>query len=227
MENSRVLLVEDEPDLAREIVRGLARDRWLADHVTNLADAFEAIHQASYGLILLDRRLPDGDGLGLVAFAKSRASAPVVIFLTARDEVEARVAGLDAGGDDYLVKPFAMDELLARMRAALRKANPAGPPKPLTAGALAFDPETREVRIAGRPHRLPRRELLLLEVMIRRAGRVVPREYLEAQLYGLELAVTPNALETHASRLRRRLDAAGAGLQLRTVRGIGYILLPC
>jgi DNA-binding response OmpR family regulator len=223
----RILLVEDDPALAREIVRGLERDNWAVDQVACLADAFEAVLQKAYRAILLDRRLPDGDGIALVAAAKSRPAPPPIIFLTARDEISDRVAGLDAGGDDYLVKPFAMNELLARLRAACRRPSAGKGQPPVEIGRLSFDPATREARVDGKPLNLPRRELALLELLVRRAGRVVQREHLESELYGFDSEVSANALETQASRLRRRLQEAGAELRLTTIRGVGYLLQPC
>jgi DNA-binding response OmpR family regulator len=221
------LLVEDDPTLAREIVRALERENWALDHVSSLADAFEAVILSPYRLILLDRRLPDGDGIALVAAAKSRPSPPTIIFLTARDEVADRIEGLDAGADDYLVKPFALDELLARVRAAYRRPAAGAPQEPLRIGQLAFDPATREACVDGRPLGLPRRELALLDLLVRRAGRVVQRTYLESEIYGFDAVVSGNALETLVSRLRRRLEEADAGLELRTVRGVGYLLQSC
>jgi DNA-binding response OmpR family regulator len=223
----RILLVEDDPGLAREIVRGLERDGWGVDHVACLADAFEAVVLKAFRAILLDRRLPDGDGIALVPAAKARPSPPAIIFLTARDEIEDRVAGLDAGADDYLVKPFALGELLARLRAACRRPSAGTAPAPVEVGLLAFDLANREVRVAGRPLSLARRELALLELLVRRAGRVVQRTHLESELYGFDAEVSANALETQVSRLRRRLQEAGAGVDLRTVRGVGYLLQPC
>jgi DNA-binding response OmpR family regulator len=224
---SRVLLVEDDPGLAREIVRGLERDLWAVDHVSCLADAFEALLQHAYRAILLDRRLPDGDGLGLLPAARSRPSPAPVIFLTATEEVADRVAGLDAGADDYLVKPFAMGELLARLRAACRRPSQQAPSPPIEVGRLRFDPAKREARVSGRALHLPRRELALLELLVRRSGRVVRRAYLDAELYGLDAEVSANALETQVSRLRRHLEEAGAGVEIKTVRGLGYLLQPC
>ena len=223
----RILLVEDDPALAREIIRALERENWPLDHVASLADAFEAVIRFPYRVILLDRALPDGDGIALVPAAKSRPSRPSIIFLTARDEVADRIEGLDAGADDYLVKPFALQELLARIRAACRRSVAGAPPDPIEVGRLSFDPATREVRVAERPLALPRRELALLELLVRRSGRVVQRTHLDSELYGFEAEVSPNALETLVSRLRRRLDDAEAGLQLRTIRGVGYMLQPC
>lgn len=226
-EGMRILLVEDDPSLAREIVRALQRQHWPLDHVSTLADAFEAVIRFPYRAILLDRRLPDGDGIALVPAAKSRPSRPSIIFLTARDEVAARIEGLDAGADDYLVKPFALEELLARIRVAFRRPVAGSPPDPILVGRLSFDPATREVRIGGRPLALSRRELALLELLVRRSERVVQRDHLDAELYGFETEVSPNALEALVSRLRRRLEQAEAGLQLRTIRGVGYMLQPC
>lgn len=224
---SRILLVEDDPQLAEELVRGLERERWAVDRVGCLADAFEAVVQKTYRAILLDRRLPDGDGIALVPVARSRPSPAPIIFLTARDEVAARVEGLDAGAVDYLVKPFAMSELLARLRAACRRSSSGGSNPTVRVGRLSFDPSTREAFIGGKPLSLPRRELALLELLVRRAGRVVQRTHLDSELYGFETDVSGNALETQVSRLRRRLCEGGAGVELKTIRGVGYILRPC
>lgn len=226
-DGSRILLVEDETSLAREIVRVLERERWPVDHVSSLADAFEAVISRRYHVILLDRRLPDGDGIGLVPAAKSRPSPPSIIFLTARDDIVDRIEGLNAGADDYLVKPFALEELLARVRAAYRRPASGGVPSPINVGRLYLDPATREVRVEARALALPRRELELLELLVRRAGRVVQRSHLESELYGFDGEFTANALETLVSRLRRRLEDAAAGVELLTIRGVGYMLQPC
>jgi len=178
-EAMRILLVEDDPALAREIVRALEREHWPLDHVATLADAFEAVIQFPYRAILLDRTLPDGDGIALIPAARSRPSRPSIIFLTARDEISDRIEGLDAGADDYLVKPFALEELLARIRAACRRPVAGMPPDPIEIGRLSFDPTTREVRVGERPLVLPRRELALLELLVRRSGRVVQRTHLD------------------------------------------------
>ena len=223
----RILLVEDDPALAREILRGLRADGWTVDHVACLAHAFEALLQAPYRSILLDRRLPDGDGLQLVAVARTRPLPPSVIFLTARDEIVDRIQGLDAGADDYLVKPFAMGELLARLRATCRRTAPTAAPPPIEVGNLAFEPSSREVRIDGAPLVLARRELALLELLLRRAGRVVQREHLDSEIYGFAAEVSANALESQVSRLRRRLHGAGARVEISTIRGLGYLLRAC
>lgn len=226
-DGSRILLVEDDALLAREIVRAVERDNWPIDHVGSLAEAFEAIIQFPYRALLLDRRLPDGDGIGLIPAAKSRPSPPSIIFLTARDDLADRIEGLDAGADDYLVKPFALEELLARLRAACRRPGQRARPKPIEVARLCYDPATREVLVAGRPIVVPRRELALLELLVHRAGRVVQRGHLESELYGLDVEVSANALDALVSRLRRRLEDEGAGVELRLVRGVGYMLQPC
>ncbi|HEV2746377.1 MAG TPA: response regulator transcription factor [Allosphingosinicella sp.] len=224
---SRILLVEDDPQLADQLIGGLEREGWPVDHVTCLADAFEAIIQRSFRPILLDRRLPDGDGIGLVPVLKSRLSPAPIIFLTARDDIADRIEGLDAGAVDYLVKPFAMGELLARLRAACRGPSSGARNPTVQVGRLSFDPSTREAFVEGKPLSLARRELALLELLVRRAGRVVQRTHLDSELYGFEMDVSGNALETQVSRLRRRLQEAGAGVELKTIRGVGYILQPC
>ncbi|WP_324799273.1 response regulator transcription factor [Brevundimonas sp.] len=226
-DGSRILLVEDDPALGRALVCALEQDRWPVDHVTSLADAFEAVLQRPYRLILLDRSLPDGDGVALVAVARSRTPRPSIIFVTARDDVADRIEGLDAGADDYLVKPFSVAELHARVRAACRRPIDRGDKTIIESGRLTFDPVSREVRVGGRPLPLPRRELALFAVLICKAGRVVQRTHLESEVYGLDEEVSGNALETQVSRLRRRLEMEDAGVDLRTIRGVGYMLRPC
>jgi two-component system OmpR family response regulator len=227
IDGARILLVEDDPALARELIRALEREHWALDHVSTLAYAIEAVVLYPYRVILLDRRLPDGDGIDLVAATKARPAPPFILFLTARDEIADRIEGLDAGADDYLVKPFALEELLARLRAAWRRPAAGAPPEPIQVGRLSFDPVSREARVGGRSLSLPRRELALLELLVRRAGRVVQRAHLDQELYGFDVEVSANALETQVSRLRRHLEEACAGLELRTIRGVGYILQPC
>lgn len=226
-DGTRILLVEDDPPLAREIIRTLEREQWALDHVATLADAFEAVILRPYRVILLDRGLPDGDGIALVGAAKSRPASPSIIFLSARDEIADRVEGLDAGADDYLVKPFARDELLARLRAAFRRPAASAASEPAAIGRLSFDFAAREARVAGKLLELRRRELALLELLVSRPGRVMQKGFLENELYGLDAEVTVNALESQVSRLRRRLEDAEAGVQLRTIRGVGYLLKPC
>jgi DNA-binding response OmpR family regulator len=176
-----------------------------------------------YDLILLDRRLPDGDGLDLLRDLRAAGSPTPVILITAQDAVADRVDGLNSGGDDYLIKPFATDELIARINAVLRRPAQAHG-QVLRLGNLVFDLATREVRVGDSPAVLPRRELALLELLLRRAGRVVTRNSIDDGLYAHGEEAESNAVEAHVSRLRKRLDRFGADVAIRTVRGIGYML---
>ncbi|QGM44344.1 response regulator transcription factor [Methylocystis heyeri] len=219
----RILLVEDEPDMAR-LVRALVSGAgFVVDHAGGLGEAHEAARQYNYDLLLLDRRLPDGDGLSLLPIVRAMSPGVRVMMLTALDELNDRVMGLDAGADDYLTKPFQGEELIARIRACLRR--PGGAPlPPLVVGLLSLDIATREVSVAGRPVALNRRELMLLQAMMRRASRVTTREALLEEVYSLLDEVQANTLDTLVSRLRRRLAELDSGVAIHTVRGIGYIL---
>lgn len=219
----RILLVEDEPELASALAAALARRDCLVDHVETLADAEEAVNAGVHTLVLLDRRLPDGDGVSLIPAIRRSPSSPPVILLTALDDVRDRVTGLDAGADDYVAKPFDMEELLARMRAVLRRPPPQAE-RTITVARATLDLDSRSVMIDGEPLTLPRRELLAFELLMRRAGRVVTREALEAVVYGQDDIVGPSAIEPHLSRLRRRLEEQRAGLEIQGVRGVGYML---
>jgi DNA-binding response OmpR family regulator len=219
----RILLVEDEAEMAAALSSALKRYDMVVDHVPTLGEAEEAISAAVHGAVLLDRRLPDGDGLTLIPKLRARASGVPIIMLTARGELADRIAGLDGGADDYLTKPFAIEELLARLRAVLRR--PADlQPDVLKAGRLSFDFGHREASIDGRPLELPRRELLVLETLLRRMGRTVIRSALEEAVYNFDDAVQSNALDTHISRLRRKLAEADAGVEIHGIRGVGYLL---
>lgn len=220
----RILLVEDEPELGATLAARLRKDGFVVDLVASLGEAIEAVLGASYRLLLLDRRLPDGDGLSLLPVLRTRPLPPPAIVLTALDDVPDRVAGLDAGAEDYLIKPFAYDELLARIRVLLRRSSATAPAPSVVVGCLEFDLAAREARVSGLPLNLPRRELAILDALARRAGRVVMREHLESQVYGYDDEISSNALEAHISRLRKRLAEAGARVTLHGVRGIGYML---
>ena len=220
----RILLVEDDPALGPSLARRLEGDGYVVDLVSCLGEAIEAVVSAPYRAVLLDRRLPDGDGLGLLPVVRTRSPAPAVLVLTALDDVPDRVAGLEAGADDYLVKPFAYEELRARLITRLRRSPEEAARAPLTVGRLRYDLATREARVDDATLTLPRRELAILDTLMRRAGRVVMREQLEAQVYGFDDDIQSNALEAHVSRLRRRLSEAGSGVQLHGVRGVGYML---
>jgi DNA-binding response OmpR family regulator len=221
----RVLLVEDEPEMATALRAALHRHDIVLDHVTTLAEAEEALAGSLHDAVLLDRQLPDGDGLALLARRRGRedASRAPVIVLTARGDTPDRVAGLDAGADDYVAKPFAVEELLARLRAVLRRPG-AVVARVLQVGRLSFDQESREASVDGRRLELPRRELLVLETLARRAGRTVMRSALEEAVYGFGDEVQSNALDAHVSRLRRKLAEGEAGVEIHGIRGVGYLL---
>ncbi|HEX8450242.1 MAG TPA: response regulator transcription factor [Allosphingosinicella sp.] len=220
----RILLVEDQPELGATLAERLKAEGYVVDLAASLGEAIEAVLGADYRLVLLDRRLPDGDGLSLLPVLRTRPTSPPAIVLTALDDVPDRVAGLDAGAEDYLIKPFALDELLARIRVLLRRSGAGSRTPSVVVGGLEYDLGSREARIDGLPLPLPRRELAILDALARRAGRVVMREHLESQVYGYDDEISSNALEAHISRLRKRLSEAGAGVMLHGVRGIGYML---
>lgn len=219
----RVLLVEDEPEMASALSTALKGHDVLIDHVVSLADAEEAILATAYSAILLDRQLPDGDGLTLIPKLRARGTTTPVIVLTARGDLADRVTGLNTGADDYLGKPFAIEELMARLRAVLRR--PADlPPETITLGRLSFDTGNREASVDGKVLDLPRRELLVLETLLRRMGRTVPRAALEDAVYNFDDEIQSNALDTHISRLRRKLSEVNAGIEIHAIRGVGYLL---
>lgn len=219
----RILLVEDEPEMARLIASLVAATGLTVDHVGNLADAREATAHRAYDLLLLDRRLPDGDGVSFLPALRAMQPGARVMLLTAMDALNDKVSGLEAGADDYLTKPFQGEELIARIRACLRR--PAGETlPPLRVGALSLDFASRDVTVNGRFVAFNRRELMLLQALMRRVSRVTTRETLLEEVYGLADDVQANTLDTLVSRLRRRLAELEAGVELHTVRGVGYML---
>ncbi len=222
----RILLVEDEPELAAATAALLATNGFVVDRASSLGAAIESVMSATYRALLIDRRLPDGDGLSLLPVLRTRPVAAPAIILTAMDDVPDRIAGLDAGAEDYLIKPFAIEELLARLRVLLRRSPGPIASAAVRVGRLDYDLADRQVRIGGSAIVLPRRELALLDALVRRAGRVVLREHLENDVYGFDDEVQPNALEAVVSRLRRRLGDEGAAVVLHGVRGVGYMLRP-
>ncbi len=221
----RLLAVEDEVELAALLKANLARHGFAADSAGSLSEAETCLKSAHYDAVLLDRRLPDGDGLQLLRSLRAAGNNVPVISITARDSIEDRVAGLNAGADDYIVKPFALEELVARINAVLRR--PGGAlGLMLAVDSITFNTATREVRIAGRDVVLPRRELAVLEMMMRAAGRVVTRDKILEGLYGFDDEPTSNAVDANISRLRRHLKEAGSDVQIQVIRGVGYLLRP-
>lgn len=221
----RLLLVEDEPQMADALTVALSRYDIIVDHAPTLAIAEDAARDNVHDVIVLDRQLPDGDGLSLILHLRSIGSKTPVIVLTAQGTVADRVHGLDRGADDYLAKPFAVEELLARVRALLRRP-PTMNALVVRIGALEFSLDSREVFVNGKPLELPRRELLVLEALVRRQGRTVLRSALEEAVYNFDDEIQSNALDSHVSRLRRKLVETDAGVTIHSMRGVGYLMRP-
>jgi DNA-binding response OmpR family regulator len=219
----RVLLIEDEARIVELLSTALSRAGFVVDAFGTCADGGEALALTPYDAAILDLGLPDGDGLALLAAARSSGNDVPILVLTARDAVEDRVRGLDTGADDYLVKPFAVSELVARTKALLRR--PGGALGAiLQAGNVTFDTIGRDIRIGDHSIALPRRESAILEHLMRRLGRVVPKTVLEEKLYGIDEELESNAIPVHVHHLRRKLLDAGSTAEIHTVRGVGYLL---
>ncbi|MFK4812279.1 response regulator transcription factor [Devosia neptuniae] len=219
----RLLLVEDEPDMAALLRSALEKHDFVTDIAPSIEVAIEAIETISHDLVVLDRQLGDGDGASLIAYLRKRRPNVPIVILSARGSANDRVEGLNLGADDYLPKPFVVSELVARLRAVLRRPSQVTS-KPLSMGNLAFDLNQGEVFVAGERLDLPRREYLVLESLMRRAGRTVRRNLLEEEVYGSDDEIQSNSLEAHISRLRRKLADAGASVIIHPVRGVGYLL---
>ena len=213
----RVLVVEDDPMIGRAVVNGMQGAGYAVDWVRDGTAAELALGQGTYDLALLDLGLPKKDGLEVLkSLRRARRDVPVLV-ITARDSVADRVAGLDVGADDYLVKPFDLDELLARARAVIRRR--AGRASPQIAhGALVLDPVHRTVSFRGAPVELSAREFAVLEALLQEPGAVVSREKLEDAVYGWGAEVGSNSVEVHLHHLRRKLEPR----LIRNVRGVGY-----
>ncbi len=221
----RLLLVDDEAEMRDALARLLVRHAFVVDVVPDLDQARAAVDGFAYDAILLDRMLPDGDGLELLDFCNRRGRPNRFIVLSALNQTLQRIEGLQLGAYDYIVKPFEPDELIARIRVAMR--HPAGiARRRQRVGNVEYDEETREFFVDGHPLVARRREHFLLEVLFRRAGRIVQRADIEEALYGFDLLIESNTLESHMSRLRQRLRQEGAMLVVQTVRGLGYQLQP-
>jgi DNA-binding response OmpR family regulator len=219
----KLLLVEDEPELCSALCSALEREHYVVDCVGDIATADEAVRGALYDVVLLDRTLPDGDGLSFIPEIRARNPGVPIIVLTARGQLSERVQGLDVGADDYLTKPFALEELLARIRAIRRRPNELAA-ETIQLGRLAFDLALEEASVATLPLELSRRERSVLSALLRRSGRTVLREALEQAVFGFDDEVQSNTLDSHISRLRRRLAEADAGVEIHAIRGVGYLM---
>jgi len=215
----RILLVEDDSMIGTSVAEALGADGHAVDWVRDGRAAELSMATNDYALVVLDLGLPGRDGLDVLRSLRSKRIIVPVLIMTARDTVRDRIAGLDAGGDDYLIKPFDIDELLARVRALGRRAS--GRAEPLIErGQLSMNPATHEVRFKGAPIEVSAREFALLIALAERAGGVLSRAQLEEKLYGWNDTVGSNAIEVHIHNLRRKL---GEGV-IRNVRGVGYKL---
>jgi two-component system OmpR family response regulator len=219
----RVLLVEDELTMARSLRRGLERHGYAVDLVY---EGTEGLHEASRGVhdvIVLDLMLPGLDGFGLCSELRAKRVWTPVLMLTARDAVRDRVRGLDVGADDYLVKPFAFAEMLARIRALVRR-GPVERPAVLTVGDIELDPGARRVTRGGQEVELSLREFSLLEVLMRHPGLALSRDHLLEHVWGQGGAHYSNVVDVYVGYLRRKLELAPDGPVIRAVRGVGYAL---
>ncbi|WP_106477221.1 response regulator [Phytohalomonas tamaricis] len=214
----RILLVEDDPLLGDGVETALKREGYTVDWLTNGKQALTALETDSFAAVVLDLGLPGMDGMEVLKHLREQLSVPVII-LTARDSLEDRILGLDAGADDYLLKPFELQELLARLRVVIRRANGRATQK-LSVGPLSIDDARHEVVWRNEPIKLGRREYALLLELASNAGQVLTRPHLEQLLYGWQDEVESNALEVHIHHLRKKLDSR----LIITLRGIGYRL---
>jgi two-component system, OmpR family, response regulator QseB len=215
----RLLLVEDDPMIGESVRKGMQQDGFAVDWVQDGRAAELALETNSYDTLLLDLGLPRKDGLEVLASLRRRGNSIPVLVLTARDAVADRVKGLDAGADDYLVKPFDLEELAARIRALLRRKSGRADPV-VQVGNLILNPATREVSLHGKPISLSAREFGLLHALIERPGAVLSRAQIEQKLYGWGQEVESNTVEVYVHALRRKL---GANF-IRNVRGVGYMV---
>jgi two-component system OmpR family response regulator len=222
----RILVIEDDKDVASFIRNGLTQAGCNVDHAANGKDGLFLATTESYDALVVDRMLPGIDGLTVIRTLRASANTTPVLILSALGEVDDRVKGLKAGGDDYLVKPFAFSELLARLEALARRANTANdaPATVLKVGDLEMDLLRREVRRSGKPIDLQPREFQLLEFLLRRAGQVVTRTMLLEGVWDYHFDPQTNVIDVHISRLRSKIDRGFERPLLHTVRGAGYRL---
>jgi DNA-binding response OmpR family regulator len=219
----RLLLVEDNERFAALLKRGLTGAGFVVDVLSTAKDATAALSESRFEIVVLDLGLPDADGLDVLGEMRRRQDATPVLILTARGSLEDRVIGLQSGADDYLVKPFALEELVARLQALLRRPGNLLDVA-LKLGNVALDTVARQVFVGDLPVFLSAREIAVLEHLLRRSGRVVAKNVLADNLYGLSQEVGSNAVEVYVHRLRKHLTEVGASVQIHTLRGVGYLI---
>jgi len=220
----KLLIVDDHGPLRGLLGEHMERCGFVVDQASTGRQALDALEMSRYDAMVLDMGLPDMDGIDVLSARNASRNGPVpCIVLTARDALESKIAGLNAGADDYVLKPVEVAELEARIRAVLRRSSHGF--IALAQGNLSYEPESRHVTIAGKVLHLPRREAMMLEELLRSAPRLVIKDVLEERLYAHSEGVTLNAIEALVSRLRRKLESAGASVRIDTVRGLGYRLV--
>jgi DNA-binding response OmpR family regulator len=218
----RVLIIEDNQRLGQAVAESLRAQGFAVDTAASASEGLRAWRAAEYDAAVLDLMLPDGPGLNALREMRDRGNVTPVLILTALGTIEDRVRGLECGADDYLVKPFAMQELIARLRALLRRPG-AALGCTLTLGSVKLDTSARIATVAETRLNLTRSELVVLEALLRNQGRVISKERLAECLYNFEQDRSANSVETQVHRLRKKLAAAGADVSLRTLRGLGYL----
>jgi len=219
----RLLIVEDNEELAELLAKGLRTAGYEADVLSTVEDARAVLSTTFYAALILDLGLPDGDGLALLRELRQRGNPVPVLVLTARGGLHDRVQGLRSGADDYLVKPFALEELIARLEAQLRR------PGQLLGNSLRianlqFDTQNRQASIDDQPQVLSARETAVLELLMRSKGRVVSKKQVEDHIFGHSGEIASNAIEVYVHRLRKQLADRGARVQVHTIRGVGYLI---
>src|SRR5687768_980669 len=219
----RILLIEDEEKVASFIKKGLEQSAYTVDWAPTGEEGLDHARNTDYHAILVDIMLPGKDGLQVVREIRESGSSVPILALTARDALDDRVAGLDSGCDDYLPKPFAFDELLARLRALLRRASSRQVPR-MEYGGLVVDPVTRRVTRDGTPIDLTNKEYALLEMLIRRPGQVLTRTALMESVWGYDFDTSSNVLDVYMNFLRKKIDHKFEKKLLHTMRGVGYVL---
>jgi two-component system, OmpR family, response regulator MprA len=226
MDGPQVLVVDDDPQLREALTRALELDDYRVTTASNGVKALESVTQHRPDVMVLDVMMPYVGGLDVCRTLRGRKDKLPILVLTARDEIGDRVAGLDAGADDYLTKPFALEELRARLRALLRRTAPEGGDDAaiLEYDDIVLDPAAHTVHRGGRPIDLTRTEFALLELLLRNAGRPLPRETIMDRVWGWESEPTSNSLEVFVGYLRRKTEASGEPRLIHTVRGVGYVL---
>jgi len=218
----RLLVIEDNQRLCQAVAESLRAQGFAVDTAASASEGLRVWRAADFDVVVLDLMLPDGTGLNALKEMRDRGNVTPVLILTALGTIEDRVQGLDCGADDYLVKPFAMQELIARLRALLRRPG-AALGRMLTLGSVKLDTSARIAIVAETQLDLTRSELIVLEALLRNQGRVISKERLAECLYNFEQERSANSVETQVHRLRKKLAAAGADVSVRTLRGLGYL----